>query len=209
MAHERGEGRDDRLAHAPGALLGRLALAGRQRVEAVGEGSEPGAAARQAVVPAFAALVRHPSTALKTRAIRVLEGRPEDLASTALIESLRDGDEAVVRAALTAVVATPNAHAAAPVARLLSTSPSWSLRAVSASALGALAAREGDAGAEPAWKALAQAATGDSFAVVREAALGALDRAPPGLRAEALRKAASDPEPSVQQLAARLSTTRP
>jgi tetratricopeptide (TPR) repeat protein len=158
---------------------------------------------RKAVVPAFAALIRHPSSALKIRAIRVLEGSTEDVASTALIEALQDSDEAVVRAALTAVAATPGVRALPPVARLLASSPSWSLRAVGADVLGVLARREG-AAADVAFQALALASSSDTFSVVREASLRALAAArAPGLDA-ALAKAKDDPEPSIRALAGKL-----
>ncbi|MCS6901224.1 MAG: HEAT repeat domain-containing protein, partial [Myxococcales bacterium] len=158
-------------------------------------------AIRKAVIPAFAALIHHPSVALKVRAIRVLEGSSEDAASTALMEALQDSDESVVRAALAALASSPGVRALSPVSRLLTTSPSWSLRAASAEVLGILARREG---AEVAFQALSRAATSDAFSVVREASLRALAAAKaPGL-ASILEKAQQDPEPSIRELAARL-----
>jgi tetratricopeptide (TPR) repeat protein/HEAT repeat protein len=161
---------------------------------------------RRAVIPAFAALVRHPSVALKIRALRILEGSPEDVATTALIEALQDGDETVVRAALAAVASTPGVRAIPPVARLLASSPSWSLRAASAEVLGSLVRREG-ASPDVAFQALSKAATSDVFSVVREASLRALAAAKaPGL-ASVLERVNNDPEPSLRELAARLGGT--
>jgi HEAT repeat protein len=161
------------------------------------------AAIRKAVIPAFAALVRHPSAALKIRALRILEGSPEDAASTALIEALQDSDESVVRAALAAVASTPGVRALPPVARLLASSPSWSLRAASAEVLGSLLRREG-ASPDLAFQALGKAATSDPFSTVREASLRALASAKaPGL-ASVLDQVKNDPEPSLRDLAARL-----
>jgi hypothetical protein len=90
-----------------------------------------------------------------------------------------------------------------PVARLLASSPSWSLRAVGADVLGVLARREG-AAADVAFQALALASSSDTFSVVREASLRALAAArAPGLDA-ALAKAKDDPEPSIRALAGKL-----
>jgi tetratricopeptide (TPR) repeat protein/HEAT repeat protein len=159
----------------------------------------------RAVVPAFAALIKHPSAAVKTRAIRVLEGRPEDEATRALGEALNDADPAVVRAALAAARLTPGVKASGALVRLLGASPSWSLRAACAEALGPMASREGGAAAEPAWKLLTQVARTDTFSAVREAALRSLASAGGAAAQQALGEAAaSDPEPEIRELAAKL-----
>lgn len=158
---------------------------------------------KKAVIPAFARLIHHPSSALKIRALRILEGSSEEIASTALIEALQDSDETVVRAALTTIVSTPGTKALLPLARLLANSPSWSLRTVSASALGTLARREG-AASDAAFKALATAASSDPFAMVREASLRALAGSNTTYLQEALQHAEGDVEPAIQELAAQL-----
>lgn len=127
-----------------------------------------------AVIPAFAALARHPSSAVKLRALRVLEGRSEDQAVAALTAALGDADPAVLRAAIDAAKRTPAVHAAKPVAQLATSSPTWSLRVVAAEALGPLAARQPGPEADAAFKQLGDLARNDPFAVVREAALRSL-----------------------------------
>jgi cellulose synthase operon protein C len=161
---------------------------------------------RAAVVPAFAALVRHPSAAVKIRAIRVLEGRGEDAAVAALTEALADADPNVLRAALAAVQRTPLVRAAQAVGRIASSSPVWSLRVVAAEALGPLAARERGEEATAAFRALGQVAQGDSFAVVREAALRSLvgSSAPNAGEIVGL-VARSDPDPELRAVAAGLA----
>jgi tetratricopeptide (TPR) repeat protein/HEAT repeat protein len=162
-------------------------------------------AIRKAVIPAFAALIRHPSSALKTRAIRVLEGSSEEVATTALLEALQDSDDAVVRAALAALPASPGVQALGPVAKLLGASPSWSLRAMSAEVLGALVQRQPSSQAA---EVLARSAGEDSFAVVREASLKALAASRSPLLGAALQRASQDPEPALRALAATLGASR-
>jgi tetratricopeptide (TPR) repeat protein/HEAT repeat protein len=155
---------------------------------------------RSATVPAFASLVRSPSAALRSRAIRVLEGRSEDRAVAALTEALGDQDESVLRAALAAAQHTEGVRSVPAVARLL-VGAAWPIRALAAETMGTVA-RRGDP--EAAVRALSETARKDDFAVVRSAALRSLAGLPGG--AAVLADARDhDADPDVRSLAASLA----
>ena len=90
-----------------------------------------------------------------------------------MVAGVLDGDEAVQRVALSALGQAPTDAAARspPVAQLLGAHESWAMRVLAAQALGRLgkAGQRRGVGQGPA-----EAATKDAYALVREAALGAL-----------------------------------
>jgi cellulose synthase operon protein C len=165
----------------------------------------------KAIEPSIVPLAHHPDASVRARAIGLIARSSSDDAVDAVAAALDDPDEAVQRVALAAVGATAEGGAAvlprpktvAIVGKILAGSESWPLRVLAAGALGRL----GAAGAgSDARQRLTDAATGDAYAFVREAALDALgsfDR--PAARALARRMAASDPEPRVREAAAALA----
>jgi len=171
---------------------------------------EPKAAASieaiaKAAVPGFVALERHPMLEVRTRAVELLAQRPEPEAQRAVIDALSDPEESVRRAALAALGPVKSAPTITAVAQILKSSTSWPLRVRAAEALGRL----GTAGAESSQKeileTLTQAAKGDEYALVREAALRAsakLDAVGAKPLLEDL--AAHDLEPRVRQSASEL-----
>ncbi|HEX4448801.1 MAG TPA: HEAT repeat domain-containing protein, partial [Polyangiaceae bacterium] len=81
----------------------------------------------------------------------------------------------------------------------------WAIRILAARALGRLGGLSTAAAAGAAAR-LAEAATGDTYALVRQAALESLASFDPaGARAIALRLAATDPEPRVREAATALA----
>jgi HEAT repeat protein len=98
------------------------------------------------------------------------------------------------------------ARTASAVTKVLSAHPSWSMRVLAAQALGRL----GAAGAvDEATRSLKQAATKDTYALVRQAALEALasfDAA--SSRALAAQMAQNDAEPRVREAARAIATKR-
>jgi tetratricopeptide (TPR) repeat protein/HEAT repeat protein len=165
------------------------------------------AAVERAAAPHFASLARHPSSAVRVRALELLGGHDDDGAAAAIAEALRDDDEAVVRAALEAAERTPKAKAGAQIVRLLASSPRWAVRVAAAKALGNVA-RYDAAEVPNAQRALASAARGDGFAFVREAALEALARLDPASAQRAAADvAARDADPQLRQRAAEWAKT--
>ena len=169
-----------------------------------------------AVVPSFVALVRHPAIEVRTRAVELLAARPEPEAQAAVIDALGDPEESVRRAALSAIGGVRHAPTIAAVAGVVRTSPSWPLRVRAAEALGRLGRANGDgqsatrAGDGVTGDALAAAARGDAYALVREAAARALASADRAAAAPLLRElAARDAEPSVRRTAAELLRGQP
>ncbi len=167
-----------------------------------------------AIEPGVLALVRHPDARLRTQAISLLATSESDAAASVLVDALSDADESVQRVAL-AALGTHTSHreprALDTVARVLSKTDAWSLRVLAAEALGRLGAPGGGSAPSVAASHLEQAALGDPYAMVREAALRALNAVdPPAARAVAQRLVASDPEPRVQESAkAILGTASP
>jgi tetratricopeptide (TPR) repeat protein len=152
-------------------------------------------------------LARHPDPAIRTKAIVLVSRSSSDAAVEAVIGGLEDGNEGVQRIALAAVGAPragggrvpASARAVDAVGKMLAAHESWAMRVLAARAMGRLGAA--GAGAE-AGKRLGVAATKDSYALVRQAALEAyasFDAA--AARALASRMMASDPEPRVREAA--------
>jgi len=154
---------------------------------------------RTALVPGLMALASHPAAEVRAVAVRFLAKSAEPDARELLLAALGDPEDRVVRAALGALVETRSAEAVTAVARLLAQAKDWSLRLEAARALGEMGA---DAARHGATAALGQAARGDPFALVREAALVALGRVAPEAARPVLRRAAAqDPEPRVRETA--------
>jgi tetratricopeptide (TPR) repeat protein len=175
----------------------------------------PAAAARTlaaALEPSIVPLARHPDPVIRTKAIVLVARSSSDAAVDAIVAGLDDPSEAVQRVALAAVAmprsdgARPpaSARAVAAVGRALEAHESWALRVLAAQAMGRL----GAAGAGPeASRRLAEAATRDAYALVRQAALESLaffDAA--AARTLATRMVTSDPEPLVREVARRTIT---
>ena len=171
----------------------------------------PAAAKARAIVaalePSIVPLAKHPDPAVRTKAIVLVAHSSSDAAVEAVVAGLEDPNEAVQRVALAAVGApradgasTPaSARSVTAVGKILATHETWAMRVLAARALGRL----GAAGAGPeAGRRLSEAATKDSYALVRQAALEALAGFDgPGARALAARVATSDPEPRVREAA--------
>jgi hypothetical protein len=128
------------------------------------------------------------------------------------VAGLDDSSEAVQRVALAAVglpradgTRPPaSARAVAAVGRVLEAHESWALRVLAALAMGRLGAAGAGADAN---RRLTEAATHDTYALVRQAALEALasfDRAAGA--ALGARMAETDPEPRVREVARRAHT---
>jgi tetratricopeptide (TPR) repeat protein len=166
-----------------------------------------------ALAPGLVPLARNPDPALRTKAIVLVARSSDDAATDAVVAALVDSNEAVQRVALSAVggpraggqLAPGDERAVAAVAKILATHESWAIRILAARALGRLGglSAAGAAGASPR---LAEAATGDTYALVRQAALESLASFDPsGARAVAARLAATDPEPRVREAATALA----
>ncbi len=156
----------------------------------------------QALEPAVVPLARHPSAAMRTKAIVLLAHGNTPAALAAVVRAVDDQDESVQRVALSAMGARPDPAAVTVVARLVKTHPNWAMRVLGAQALGRLGAA--GSGAEAA-RALRELATKDSYALVREAALVALasyDKADGAALARQMSK--GDPEPRVRETALRI-----
>jgi HEAT repeat protein len=158
-----------------------------------------------ALVESFVALTRHPSPALRTRAIAVLAARAEPAAQNAIVAALSDTDANVQRASLSALATSRAEGALAAVAKLSQSADEWAVRARATETLGAIAANPD---AHAAIDALAQVAEKDTVAFVREGAIRALAGAGDTARAQPVlrRIADSDPEPRVRLLAKTLLT---
>jgi tetratricopeptide (TPR) repeat protein len=157
-----------------------------------------------AAVPGFAALERHPSVDVRTRAVEVLARRPEPEAQAAVIDALADPEESVRRAALAAVGPVKSERLVAAVGKLVKEATSWPLRVRAADALGRLGAGGGE-GKAAIVETLAAAARTDAYALVREAAARALAAADKAAAKPVLDElAVKDPEPRVREAAAEL-----
>jgi HEAT repeat protein len=159
--------------------------------------------------PGIVPLARHPDPAIRTKALVLVARSSTEGAAEAVADGLEDPNEVVQRVALAAVGVSrsgPGGAAAgertiAAAGRVLAGHASWAIRALAAGALGRLAAAGGSGGAE-ATRRLAEAATADPYALVRQAALEALTSFD-GCSARALAEhmAAGDPEPRVRAVA--------
>lgn len=161
-----------------------------------------------ALEPSVVPLARHPDPDLRARAVVLLARSSSDAATAAIVGAIDDPSESVQRVALAAVGAPPGAKgggvpasagAVAAVGKVLATHDAWAMRVLAAQALGRL----GRAGGGPdVGTRLQTAATGDAYALVRQAALEALASydAAAG-RTLAVRMARSDAEPRVRDAA--------
>jgi HEAT repeat protein len=152
---------------------------------------------------------------LRTKAIVLVARSSSDAAVEAVVAGLEDGNEAVQRVALAAVGATradgrtmpASARAVAAVGKVLVGHESWAMRVLAAQAMGRL----GGAGAGPeAGRQLAEAASKDTFALVRQAALEALASFDAtAARSLASRMASDDAEPRVREAAKAIAAGQP
>lgn len=155
-----------------------------------------------AAEPFVAGLVHHPDTAVQTRAIRWLGRRETKHARDALIDAVGVEAVDVQRLAIEELATRGDATAVEPLAQILATNKQWSIRADAARALGAIGKRDPAAAIEGP---LNKAASSDTFAFVREAALRAIATAGRASGKMTLATAAkSDPEPRVREVAAQL-----
>ncbi len=159
-----------------------------------------------ALEPSLVPLARHPDPAIRAKALVLVARLSSDAATDAVIAGLEDTTDVVRRVAL-AVVCAPRAdgtrataseRAAEVVAKILASDENWAMRVRAAAAL----ARMSGHGISGASTWLARAATSDPYALVRQAALEALDASDPAAaQALAHHLVASDPEPRVRDSA--------
>jgi cellulose synthase operon protein C len=181
-----------------------------------GTAGGPGAAkAREmaaALEPSIVPLARHPDPEIRARAIVLVARSSSDAAIDAVAGALEDSSESVQRVALSAVAAPiaggapvqASRRAVNAVGKTLAAHPSWAMRVLATQAMGRL----GAAGAGPeASRRLADAAVGDAYALVRQAALEALASFDAqDARTLATRVASTDPEPRVREAARAIAT---
>jgi hypothetical protein len=160
--------------------------------------------------PQLVPFAREPNPpAMRARVLVLLARSSNPAAVEAVEQALADPNETVQRTALSAIGAVgakADANAVKEVARILSVrDENWAVRVLAAQAMGRL----GGAGAkDAAGAALRGAATGDAYALVREAALRALASFDASAaRPLAHTMATTDPEPRVRDAALRIATT--
>ena len=142
-------------------------------------------------------LARHPEVEVRQKAIVLLSHLPTDAASEAVVQAVGDRDEEVQRVALAAIGSHGNTRAVSAVAKLLGEQENWAMRVLAVQALGRLGNASPEAG-----RHLREAATKDSYALVREAAMKALATFDVrGAQEIAQRIATTDPEPRVRESA--------
>jgi cellulose synthase operon protein C len=155
------------------------------------------AAIAKANVGPFVALVSHPSTDVRARAVLLLATRSEKVAADAVMGALDDPDDGVQRAALDAVMRTKPAGAVDAVVALLGHEKSWPIRVRAAETLGQIGGKN-----KHAFEALVAAAKRDGYALVREACVMALSKLDPvGAKATLAEIADKDAEPRVRAAA--------
>jgi len=173
---------------------------------ATGPATDAARAISAALEPSLVPLARHPDPAVRAEVLVLVARLSSDEATEAIIAGLEDTTDSVRRVALAAVCALradgtrapANERAVGVVARILATDESWAMRILAAEALGRMAL----GGFSDADARLAEAATSDPFALVRQAALASLAASDPtAARAVAHRIATSDPEPRVRETA--------
>ena len=183
------------------------------RAGEAGAAADAARAIAAALEPNVVPLARNPDAAIRTKALVLVARSTDDAATDAVVSGLEDANEAVQRVALAAVGAPRSDGRRAPagprsiaaVAKILAGHESWAMRILAAHALGRLGAT-GGSGAGEASARLTTAATADTYALVRQAALEALATFDPtGVRAVAQRMATSDPEPRVREAASALA----
>ncbi|AKU96744.1 PBS lyase HEAT domain protein repeat-containing protein [Labilithrix luteola] len=156
----------------------------------------------RSVEPSVIELSRHPDPNLRTKALGLLARSTSDQASAAMAQALTDPNENVQRVALAAIGKHGDARTVASVAKVMHGHGSWAMRVLAAEALGRLGVSGAGASAS---KELREAATKESYALVREAALVALasfDKASAASLATTM--AESDPEPRVRETAVKI-----
>lgn len=213
---------DDVLLRASEAALVTSGDRARSVVDALGTGqgalmpfvddsSDPALAAAQAkakaiaraLEPSVVPLAKHDDATIKGKAVLFLSHATSPEAEAAVIAAAGDRSESVQRIALAAMGSQENPAAIATVSKVAKTHENWAIRVLAAQALGRLGARAH--GAEAA-AALREVATGDSYALVREAALLALAAFDPKTTADvAAILGKSDPEPRVRETAGRVA----
>jgi tetratricopeptide (TPR) repeat protein/HEAT repeat protein len=156
--------------------------------------------------PGVILLARHPDSGIRTRAIVFLSRSASAPAAQAMTLALSDSDPTVARIALSATGAHPSPATVDAVGNILSKHEAWSMRLLAAQAMG----RVGKAGAKDAAAAhLTRAIKDEPFAIVREAALVALDECDHDkARTVAADLAAHDAEPRVRETAKRIVDTK-
>jgi HEAT repeat protein len=182
---------DGSAAFAP--LTEHLASAAPENAAAAKESVELIA---RAVVGPYLELAEHPATEVRSSAVRWLASRPEPRARQAVLAAVNDSDLSVQRGALSTLESRPDPAAARAVSGLLSSSKSWSVRRQAAQTLERMGAV---ARSDEVLGALETAALGDSYALVREAAVRALFAIDAlGTKSVLERVARADPEAGVQ-----------
>ena len=159
-----------------------------------------------ALEPSVVALSRHPDPSVRTKALVLLSRSKTDAAAAAIAQAVTDPADNVQRVALGSMGQHPDAKSVAAAAKVMRSHESWAMRVLAAEALGRLGVA--GAGAE-ATKQLKEAATKESYALVREAALVALasyDKAEASQLAATI--ATSDPEPRVRETAAKIRASK-
>ena len=152
--------------------------------------------------PSVVALSRHPDPIVRTKAIVLLSRSKSDAAGAAIAQAVTDPSENVQRVALSSIGQHADQKAVTAVAKVMRGHESWAMRVLAAQALGRLGAA--GAGSE-ATRQLKEAASKESYALVREAALVALatyDRAEASQLAGVM--AQHDAEPRVRETAAKI-----
>jgi HEAT repeat protein len=155
-----------------------------------------------ALEPSVIALSRHPDPSVRMKALVLLSRSKSDAATAAITDAVSDSTEAVQRVALASIGKHADAKSVEKVAKVMRTHESWAMRVLAAQALGRLGGA--GAGAEATTR-LREAASKESYALVREAALVALasyDAA--SVRDLATQMERTDPEPRVRETAARI-----
>jgi HEAT repeat protein len=155
----------------------------------------------RALEPSLVNLTRDTDPSLRARAVLLLGRSKSDAAISAVVLATRDENEAVQRAALASIGARSSPAALEAVSSALAhrEGDRFAIRVLAAQAL----ARLGSGGAgEDAARPLREAATRDTYALVREAALTSLAGFDPaGARALAAQMVAIDPEPRLRDAA--------
>jgi tetratricopeptide (TPR) repeat protein/HEAT repeat protein len=162
------------------------------------------AAARvaDAAEPFVSGLVHHPDLSVQKLAVRWLGRRETKAAREALVDATTDASSDVQRLAIEELSVRGDATSVGPLATLLATHKTWSIRADAARALGDIGKRDSKAAIV---LPLQKAATSDPYAFVRETALRALATSGrPEAKATLATAAKSDAEPRVREVATSL-----
>jgi tetratricopeptide (TPR) repeat protein len=160
-----------------------------------------------ATLPGFAALVKHPDEATRTRAAQVLAASPSPSATAALVRALSEGDEDVKRAVLSSVTAKADPKVVSAIVSLAKSATSWPVRVRATETLGRIGS---GAAKSDVVAALSSLAKSDAYALVRESALRALANVDAASAAPVLKAAAaSDAEIRVRSMAESLLKSSP